>query len=81
MSEPGFGSSVEFDALPVDEQIEYVQRLWERIAASADPMTAPGWHLEVVRERLAAHQASPEEALPYSEVRGRLEKSLRQRKG
>jgi Putative addiction module component len=41
-----------FDELTVDEQIDYVQSLWERIAATTDEVPVPDWHREVLDERL-----------------------------
>jgi hypothetical protein len=55
-----------FDDLSADEQIEYVQALWDT-----------NCHLEIARERLARYRAHPEEALPWEEVRGELLRTLR----
>jgi len=41
----------EFDKLPVAEQIDYVQSLWDRIAASPEQVPVPEWHKRVIRER------------------------------
>jgi len=35
-----------------EEQIDYVQLLWERIAATPDQVPVPDWHREVLDERL-----------------------------
>ena len=39
-----------FDQLTVEEQIDYVQLLWERIAATPDQVPVPDWHRERARE-------------------------------
>jgi putative addiction module component (TIGR02574 family) len=44
-----------FDALTIEEQIDYVQSLWDHIAAR--PIPVPDWHREVLAERLAAYDA------------------------
>jgi len=33
-----------FDALTVDEQIDYLQSLWDRIAAKPEQVPVPDWH-------------------------------------
>jgi putative addiction module component (TIGR02574 family) len=58
-----------FDDLPVEAQIDYVQSLWDRIAAKADQVPVPDWHRQVLDERLAAHEANPEDARSWEEVR------------
>lgn len=61
-----------FDDLDVDEQIEYVQALWDRIAAKDDRVPVPGWHHEVLDERLADLEANPDAARPWEEVKADL---------
>lgn len=46
-----------FDALSTDEQIDYVQSLWDHIAARPEDIPVPDWHREILAERLAAHRA------------------------
>jgi len=47
-----------FDALSVDEQIDYVQSLWDHIAARPEDVPVPDSHREILAERLAAHRAN-----------------------
>jgi hypothetical protein len=35
-----------FDNLSVDEKIDYLQSLWNRIAATPETIPAPDWHRE-----------------------------------
>jgi putative addiction module component (TIGR02574 family) len=65
-----------FDDLPVEDQIDYVQRLWDRIAANPDEVPVPEWHRQVLDERLAAHEANPERARPWEEVRDEIRSKL-----
>jgi putative addiction module component (TIGR02574 family) len=65
-----------FDELTIDEQIDYVQSLWERIAASPDKVPVPAWHASVVRERLAEYRADPTNTQPWNEVRQDLKREL-----
>ena len=65
-----------FDDLPVEDQIDYVQSLWNRIAAKPDQVPVPEWHKQVLDERLAAHSASPQPAKPWGEVRDEIRSKL-----
>jgi putative addiction module component (TIGR02574 family) len=65
-----------FDDLPVEDQIEYVQSLWERIAAKPDQVPVPEWHRQVLDERLAADQANREGTRPWEEVRDEIRPRL-----
>jgi putative addiction module component (TIGR02574 family) len=61
-----------FDELDIDEQIEYVQALWDRIAAKEDRLPVPDWHREILDERLADLQANPNASRPWEHVRAEL---------
>ena len=59
----------EFDGLTVEQQIDYVQSLWQRIAANVDGVPVPEWHkLELDRRR----STSSESTRPWGEVRADL---------
>jgi len=68
-----------FDDLPVDEQIDYVQSLWERIAASPERVPVPEWHQRILKERLEAYKAHPTAGRSWEEARTDIEKKLRRR--
>ncbi len=65
-----------FDALPVDEQIEYVQSLWDRIAASVDQVPLQLWQQALLEERLSAHRRAPEDSQPWQDVIDRIQGRL-----
>jgi len=65
-----------FDGLPVEDQIEYVHSLWDRIAANPDQVAVPDWHRQVLDKRLAAHEANPEAARAWEEVRDEIRAKL-----
>jgi putative addiction module component (TIGR02574 family) len=67
-----------FDDLPLAEQIDYVQSLWDRIAAAADQIPLQEWQRRILGERMAVHQAAPADASPWNEVLDRIEHRLRQ---
>jgi putative addiction module component (TIGR02574 family) len=66
-----------FDALPVEDQIEYVQSLWDRIAATAGQVPLQDWQQALLEERLAEHRRAPDEARPWEEVIERVQERLR----
>lgn len=69
-----------FDELPVEDQISYVQSLWDRMAAARDFVPLQEWQERLLDERLAAHQAAPHEARSWREIMTRVEEQVGQRK-
>ena len=65
-----------FDDLPVEDQIDYIQSLWDRIAASVDQVPLQEWQRTILEERFAAHRRAPNEARPWEEVLDRLQQRL-----
>lgn len=68
-----------FDNLSVDDQIEYVQSLWDRIAATPEQVPVPEWHREILEERLKDDEANPNAGETWDVLRERLRDKLRQR--
>ena len=68
-----------FDDLPVDAQIDFVQSLWDRIAANPDQVAVPDWHRQVLDERLEDLDSSPGDGISWEELRDRLESQLSSR--
>jgi putative addiction module component (TIGR02574 family) len=66
-----------FDQLTVEEQIDYVQSLWNRIAATPDQVPVPEWHRQVLDERLKDDEANPDAGQSWDVVRDRLRDKLR----
>ena len=62
----------EFKALPVQERIEYVQKLWDFIVKSPQDVPVPDLHKQILDERLKASETSPDQGRPWSEVREEL---------
>jgi len=62
--------------LSIEEQIEYVQFLWDRIAAHPNRIPVPDWHKEILDERLADLAANPDDGSPWEEVEKRLRAGL-----
>jgi len=61
-----------FDELPVEDQIDYIQSLWDRIAVSANELPLQDWQARILDDRLAKHRADPTAAMPADEVMERL---------
>lgn len=66
-----------FDDMPVDEQVEYVQSLWERILRRREEVPVPAWHRDELAARIANHDASPDAAEPWEAVERELRAELR----
>ena len=62
-----------FEALSIDEKIDYVESLWDRIVDEST-VPIPEWHRELLRERLEAHRTDPAAGRLWSEVRAELER-------
>jgi putative addiction module component (TIGR02574 family) len=67
-----------FDELPVNEQIEYVEALWDRIPVREHAVPLPEAHRAELERRLAEYDANPDDVRPWavvqSEVRAELAK-------
>lgn len=69
-----------YDDLSVDEKVDYIQSLWDRIGAHPENVSVPGWHREIISERLKAHEERPHERRPWEDVRQELLDKLQQRR-
>jgi putative addiction module component (TIGR02574 family) len=68
-----------FDELSVEEQIDFVQSLWDRIAATPEQVPVPEWHRQIIRERLEAYNANPAAGRLWTDVRTDIKRKLRDR--
>ena len=65
-----------FDELSVDEQIDYVQSLWDRIAATPEQVPVPDSHREMLHERIRDYESDPDSGESWDVVRNRLRARL-----
>ncbi len=65
-----------FDDLSVDEKIDYLQSLWDRIAATPETVPVPEWHHEVLAERLKDVEANPSSGESWDVVQERLRRKF-----
>ena len=68
-----------FDDLPVEERIDFVQSLWDRIATTPEQVPVPEWHRRIIRERLEAYRKNPVAGRSWTEARSDIERKLRER--
>jgi putative addiction module component (TIGR02574 family) len=64
-----------FEALSVDEKIDYVESLWDHVVDQSN-LPIPDWQRELLQERLEAYRANPTPGRPWSEVRAELERKF-----
>jgi putative addiction module component (TIGR02574 family) len=69
-----------FDDLPVEEKVQYVEALWNRIAAAPEEVGVPEWHRQLLRERLVEYRSDPSASRPWGEVRDAILHELAGRK-
>ena len=65
-----------FDELSVDEKIDYLQSLWDRIAATPETVPVPEWHREILTQRLTDLEADPDAGDDWAVVQERLRGKL-----
>jgi putative addiction module component (TIGR02574 family) len=61
-----------FDELSVDEKIDYLQSLWDRIAATPQAIPVSDWHRAIIDERLKDLEVNPEAGDSWEVVQERL---------
>jgi putative addiction module component (TIGR02574 family) len=69
-----------FDELTPEEKVRYVGALWDRIVEDQENLPISDAQRTIIRERLAAHQANPQAARPWSEVRREIELAIAERR-
>ena len=68
-----------FEALSVDEQIDYVQSLWDHIAARPEDVPVSDWHREILAKRLTAHRANSDEGKDWEKFETELTAEISER--
>ena len=66
-----------FDEGPIEEQIDYVQALWDRIATNPERVPVPEWHHQMLAERVEEYQRNPGAGETWDVVKKRLGENLR----
>lgn len=68
-----------FEELTVEDQIDYVQGLWNHIAVSAGNVPLHEWQRRILEERLAEHEANPDSVITWEEVLSKVKHGLADR--
>jgi putative addiction module component (TIGR02574 family) len=68
-----------FDELTIEEKLDYVESLWDRIAARPETVPVPDWHLEVIEQRTQEGHAGSHKSRTWGDFREELRAKLRQR--
>ena len=61
-----------FDDLSVDEKLDYLQSLWDRITATPETIPVPDWHRRIIDERLKELEVNPDAGDDWEIVGQRL---------
>jgi putative addiction module component (TIGR02574 family) len=64
------------DRLGVEERLTLVEEIWDSIAADSTALPLSPEQRQELERRLAAHEANPEDTVPWSDVRESLSKLL-----
>ncbi|MFH0822598.1 MAG: addiction module protein [Pseudomonadota bacterium] len=67
----------EIASLSVDERIRLVESIWDSIASEPDQLELTQARQRELERRLAAHTASPEDVIPWEEVKAQALARLR----
>ncbi len=59
-----------FDELTREEQLEYIQNLWDHVSADSASVPVPDWHLDVVKQRAESHET--DKAKGWGDIKSRL---------
>jgi len=62
--------------LPVEEQLEIAEAIWEHLESAADQPPIPDWQRQLLDERIAEDDADPEGGSPWEQVKQRIISSL-----
>ena len=69
-------AKIQMDAikkLSVQERVRLAQDIWETLQPTAEDLPLTEEQRRVLDERLAEHQADPDSAVPWEDVKARLE--------
>ena len=69
-----------FDDLTVEEKLDYVESLWDRITAKPEAIAVPDWHLEVIEQHRHEGAADSRNGRSWDDFREELRTKLRQRR-
>lgn len=69
-------STIDLLALEPAQKLDLITQLWDSLPNTADAISIPEWHQQVIEQRLAAADAEPDAGIPWEQVRARLREGL-----
>ena len=58
--------------LPVADQLQLVEDLWDHIAASKEPLPVPDWQKEELDRRKRNFEANPDSAISWEDAKKQI---------
>lgn len=65
-----------FESLSREEQIDYVQCLWDHIAGQPEKVPVPDWHRKVLAERLGEYDSNQIEGKTWEQFQEELDGNI-----
>jgi len=69
--------SLGIDRLPLEERLALVEDIWDSIAAESAALALTDAQRAELDRRLAEHEASPEDVVPWEEARASIAERLK----
>lgn len=63
-------SKEEIFELSTEERLHLIESLWDSL--SPDDVPVPGWHEEILEERLEDHRRNPDDSVSWEELKNEL---------
>jgi putative addiction module component (TIGR02574 family) len=64
--------AVNIEELTIAERLDLISRLWDSIPDTVEDLPIPDWHRAEIEQRLIEADASPENAVPWEQVKQEL---------
>jgi len=58
--------------LPLPEQLQLVEDVWDHIAASKEPLPVPDWQKEELDRRKRDFEANPDSAISWEDAKNQI---------
>ncbi len=58
--------------LPLPDQLQLVEDLWDHIAASKEPLPVPDWQKDELGRRKRNFEANPASAIPWDDAKNQI---------
>ncbi|HVF23105.1 MAG TPA: addiction module protein [Pyrinomonadaceae bacterium] len=67
-----------FEQLSYEEQLDYVEQLFDYVTSNAKYVEIPAWHVQILEERMARYRAVGVEGRTWDEFEKELKKEFGQ---